>query len=74
MLDTVSNMDKKNKTLSKILKILQLLIGLFVLGYSIYKIIIDFKDFMTLNTLKDFLLAPILTISFLPFIYIIVLF
>lgn len=74
LLDTVASIDKKNIALSKILKILQFLIGLSVLGYSIYKIITDFKNFMTLNTLKDFLLAPVLTISFLPFIYIILLF
>ena len=70
LLDTVASLNKKYTDLSKILKILQFIIGISVLIYSIYSIIHDFKNFKTLNTLKDFLLPIILSISFIPFIYI----
>jgi hypothetical protein len=29
----------------------------------------DFKDFATIHNVKDFLLTPLLTVSFLPFVY-----
>jgi len=69
LLDVVASYSSKYIIVSKILDIIQIIIGLSVLSYSIYKIVLDFKNFATLNTLKDFLLAPILTLSIIPFIY-----
>jgi hypothetical protein len=74
LLEVTASYDKKYTAVSKFLKIVQIIIGISILIYSIYQITRDFKNFATFNTLKDFLLAPILTISFIPFIYIMILF
>ena len=69
LLNVVTSYRSKDIRVSKILNIIQVIIGLLILGYSLYKIILDFKNFATLNTLKDFLLAPVLTLSIIPFLY-----
>ncbi|NLR64340.1 hypothetical protein HGH92_08485 [Chitinophaga varians] len=52
------------KLLSKLLSI----IGLFLVGYTAYKLITEFDDFAVIGTLSDFLIPPALSIAFLPFI------
>src|SRR5207302_1279533 len=42
-------------------------ISLFIL--ALVEVFGDFKDFATFFNLKDFLLSPLLTVSFLPFVY-----
>lgn len=53
------------KALSKIL----VLFGLFIVGYTIYEITIHVHQFASYETLRDFLLSPMLVLWFLPFIY-----
>jgi len=72
--DTVASTDKRNVCFSNFLKTSQILIFLAIFSYSIYKIVVDYNNFFTLKTLKDISLAPVLTISFIPLIYLIVLF
>ena len=74
LIELVANKDNKNAILVKYLKIFQAIIGFSILGYSIYMIVRDFKNFATFDTLKEFLLIPILIILFIPFIYITVLY
>jgi hypothetical protein len=45
------------------------LIGIGFFAYALYNVIIDFKGFVTLQNLRTFLLPIILTVIFLPFIY-----
>ncbi|KQX97481.1 hypothetical protein ASD22_09475 [Rhodanobacter sp. Root480] len=47
---------------------LLILLSLLILGNSIYYIVIDFSDFATSHTARDFTLPVLLTIMFLPFL------
>lgn len=74
MLDVVAKTDKKYLAVAKLMSRLQIIIGLVILIYAISNAISDYKNFGSLDTMKNFLLAPLLTISFLPLIYFILLF
>ena len=45
------------------------LFGLFLLVFSIYSLIADYRSLALLDSLRSILLPPLLTIAFLPFIY-----
>jgi hypothetical protein len=53
----------------KLMQIVLTIIGLGLFAYAVLHIATHFTDFATIETLKDFLLSPILTIILLPFIY-----
>lgn len=44
-------------------------IGIVLLIFTIYQIVIDFQDFASLKNVRDFLVPILLTIAFLPIIY-----
>lgn len=44
-------------------------IGLLLLSFSIGDILGDLETFTSLNTVRAFLLAPVLTVAFLPFLF-----
>lgn len=69
MIEVVLKFDKKYLSIEKLTSYIQITIGIIILTLSIIKIITDFKNFGNLNTLKSFLLLPFLSISILPFIY-----
>ncbi len=46
------------------------LIGVGFLAYAVYNMIVDFKAFLSMQNLLTFLMPLILTILFLPFVYI----
>ncbi len=74
MLDVVAKTDKKYLAVAKLMSRLQIIIGLVILIYATSNAISDYKNFGSMDTMKNFLLAPLLTISFLPLIYFILLF
>jgi len=65
----VSEDDTKYDVARKFLKNLVVLFGLFLAGYTFYEIIAHFKEFASLDTLRDFILSPLLAIWIIPFIY-----
>lgn len=65
-----SGKDQKYRSLQKFLSSLMFLLGLFVLGYTIYEITLHIRKFASFDTLRDFILSPLLALWFLPFIYI----
>jgi len=69
MIEIVSKFDKKYLSIEKLTRHIQIIIGIIILALSIIKIITDFKNYGNLNTLRSFLLPPFLSISILPFIY-----
>lgn len=69
LLSTISESKKEYKSTKKLLDYLIAIVGIVYLIYAINNIINDFNGFATLTNLKSFLLPPILTIVFLPFIY-----
>jgi hypothetical protein len=65
----VSDTKEEYKPVKKALQILLASYGIFVIIFSLVQVVGNFKDFATLYNLKDFLLSPLLTVSFLPFVY-----
>ena len=68
-LKAVSDTDKKYNAISKLLENIFAVLGFTFIGYSIYKTIINYDNFFTLLTLKDFVFPILLTIVFIPFLY-----
>jgi len=63
--ETKQEYEPTNKLLTYILAI----IGLSLIAYSVYKTILIYAEFLTWDNLLSFILAPILTILFIPFLY-----
>jgi hypothetical protein len=62
---------------SRVESFLEKVVGLFGIGfivYTFYNVFVDFSGFASLENLRAFLLPLILTIAFLPFIYILALY
>jgi hypothetical protein len=70
----VAKTNPKHKPVEKLMNNLQIILGMIILFSVIYKTIADFANFWNISTLKSFLLPPILTILFLPFTYLVVLY
>ena len=62
------------KLIQKLMENILSVIGIIFFLIAIYKVVNDFYNFASIETLKSFLLPIILTISFLPFIYLLVLY
>ena len=72
LVDAVAQADEKYSGVAKITTPSLTIIGLGYLFYAVYRAAIDYQHFLGVDSLKNVLLAPILTISFSPFIYLIV--
>ncbi len=66
--------DDKHSLVAKSMNGLQIIIGLIILIFAISNVVSDYKNFISLGTLRNLLFVPLLTISFLPFVYIVALF
>lgn len=73
LIDIYANHEEKHKPVKKLTSTLLTLFGSVVLIYSITKVVNDFTNFSSLKTLKTFSLPIILTILYIPFIYILTL-
>ncbi len=62
--------DPKHRIVTSILNGITIVAGAGLLIHAIYKMAADFRNFATLETLADFSLTPILTILFIPFLYV----
>jgi hypothetical protein len=74
LLGAVAKTDEKNSSVAKLMNGLLIIIGIVILIFAISNVVPDYKNFVSLDTLRKFLLPPLLTILFLPFIYFMVLF
>ncbi len=66
---TVSKTDAKNKQVTKLLSVILNLFGLVIFSYTLYKTVVSYDMLFTYSTLSSFFLPIIITILFLPFIY-----
>lgn len=74
---TISGYSSEKKEYNKIKLLLDKLIsiyGLIVLAFTIRSIWLDFNNFVGWKNLRDFLLIPFLSLSLLPFIYLLALY
>ncbi len=53
-----------------VLNKISIILGLIIFGFSSYKTIINFDIFFNMITLQDFLIPILLSIMFIPFVYI----
>lgn len=74
LLQAVSESDSKFIKVSKILSSLMSIFGLGLLVFSIYHLIVGYSNFFRIGTLHSFLLPIILTIVFVPYLYVLSLF
>jgi ABC-type multidrug transport system fused ATPase/permease subunit len=77
ILEVFAKTDEKNSSVAKLMNGLLgllIIIGIVILIFAISNVVSDYKNFVSLDTLRKFLLPPVLTILFLPFIYFMVLF
>ena len=74
ILGVVAKTDEKNSSVAKLTNGLLIIIGIVILIFAISNVVSDYKNFVSLDTLRKFLLPPLLTILFLPFIYFMILF
>lgn len=62
--------DEKYAAVKKILDWFLFLMGLVILIHTIHQIRIHIKEFASYDTLRDFVLSPLLALWFLPYIYV----
>jgi hypothetical protein len=72
MLDAVASLDEENVGVAKLTHFLLGMIGLVVVGFALYRAFGDYRNLGTVDTLRDIALAPLMSIAFIPFIYLIV--
>ncbi len=68
----ISYNDKKFKILENILNLIIILIGSITIIYSIYMCITCFSEFANLKTIHDFIIPPILSLFYIPFICVLI--
>ena len=66
--------DPKNKQVETVLNAILIILGIIFLLIAVYNIYSNYKSFLTVDNLRDFLLPPIFSIMFLPFIYLMALY
>lgn len=70
----VASTKSEYKVVEKLMENILVVLGTIIFIISIYKVVSDFYSLATLDTLKSFLLPIILTVSFLPCVYLLALF
>jgi hypothetical protein len=73
MLATVAASNKEYAQVKKVLEYIIGAIGLILIVYASYAVLVDLRAFATMANLRNILLTPILSAAFLPFMYLVVL-
>jgi len=69
-----AEVNKKYEKVKALLNSFMLLVGLFMTAFALYQIGSHYQDFLKMSTLKEFLLPLFLSLTFLPFIYMLLLY
>jgi hypothetical protein len=69
ILSSVAGLKKETLQAKKIMDFLLAIAGFYLLSYVLYRVTTDLHGFATQENLRSFLLPPILTIAYLPAIY-----
>lgn len=65
----VGKTDKKHTPVVSFLNGILVLAGLLLIGYALFKVVTEFSSFATKGTLTEFLISPVLSLLYLPFLY-----
>ena len=74
IVDAIAQTKEEYNLISKITKNLLYFIGLIIIIYSVSKAISDYYNLGSFNTIRSILLSPLLSISFLPLVYFLLVF
>lgn len=74
LMQVVSQHNEKYKVVEKFIINFLSIIGLIIIAHAIYKLCTDFYTFTTLENLRGFLFPIILTLAYIPFIYLLALY
>ncbi len=66
----VAEIKKGNLPVKKIIDFILSSIGIFLIIFTIFQITSDYQNFATLNNLRSFVLPPLMTLAYMPFLYI----
>jgi hypothetical protein len=71
-MDAIAKMDEKYSVVSKFTAFIQVAFGLVISSSAIVRAIQDYQSLETIDSIRQVALAPILSISLIPYIYIFV--
>lgn len=74
MMNAIAGLKPEHKQVKVFLDYALALFGIVLIILTLHKIVVDFQNFATLKNLRDFLLPPLFTTAFLPFVYLTALF
>lgn len=66
----IAERDKEYKIVDKLLNFILVAAGLFLVFYSSYKVVTNFKNFATTQNFESFYMPILFSILFIPFVYI----
>ncbi len=72
MLHAFFQADEKYKSVETLFGAILGVLGFSLIAYALYKLAADFLEFAKVETVEDFLLPPLLTFTYLPFIFFLV--
>lgn len=70
----ISESKTEYQKVKQLFDIVLIIYGTTVMVFSIYNIVIDFDNFTNIQNLKSFLLSPLFTFLYIPFVYLFVLY
>ena len=73
MIDAVASLDKKNAAVAKLTKGVLTVVGFMILAVALGRAISDLQNLRRFDTVRSIALAPILSLSLSPFLYVMVL-
>lgn len=74
MIDVLVKSDNKYAPIAKLTFTLQGVIGFVVITFAVFRAFNDYMQFLSFDTLRSFLLSPLLSVLHFPFIYALVLY
>jgi hypothetical protein len=66
----IAERDKEYEIVNKFLNYILVATGLFLIFYAAYKVVTDFENFATIQNFESFYIPMLLSILFIPFVYI----
>ena len=66
----VAEIKKEYLPVKKLIDYILSFIGIFLIIFAISKVIGDYQGFLTANNLRSFVLPPLMTLAYIPFLYI----
>jgi hypothetical protein len=73
MIDVIASFDEKYSAILKLTRGVQVVVGFIILSIAVSRAISDFQNLQSLDTVRSITLAPLLSLLFSPFVYVMVL-